>query len=329
MRFKPIYRIVIGSSEIDVTKDVSASAVVRVDVERAIEMLVDTCELRLAPLGGARPALDDSLTIELGFDDKLTRVFTGTVAQVIPEITAVRVTGLGATRALTAKRLGKAYTGQAAGAIVRDLASQANVKTGTIEDGISFPAYAADGNISLARNISRLAERCGFDAYMLPTGELEFRRFTGAVVHVFTFAQDILDISLTTRPERASDVVVFGDSPAGDQGDDAVSWLTKGFKKGQATGGRGSESLLVLDPAIRTTIGANTRAEGVLRRSRQLAKVGRLRALGRPEIALGDGLRIEQAPDDRMNDTFQARAIRHRLSRRLGLVTDIDFWGMP
>jgi len=329
MRFKPIYRIVIGSSEIDVTKDVSASAVVRIDVERAIEMLVDTCELRLAPLGGARPALDDPLTIELGFDDKLTRVFTGTVAQVIPEITAVRVGGLGASRALTAKRIGKAYTGQTAGAIVRDLAAQANVKTGTIEAGISFPAYAVDGNISLARNIGRLAERCGFDAYVLPTGELEFRSFTSAVVHVFTFAQNIIDISLTTRPERAADVVVFGESPAGDQGDDAASWLTKSFKKGQASGGHGAESLLVLDPAIRTTIGANARAEGVLRRSRQLAKVGRLRALGRPEIALGHGLRIEQAPDERMNDTFQARTIRHRLSRRFGLVTDIDFWGMP
>ena len=329
MRFKPIYRVVIGESEIDVTKDVSASTVVRLGLERAIEQLVDTCELGLAPLGGPRPAIDDPLTIELGFDDTLNRVFTGVVAEVIPEVTALRVVGLGATRALTTSRLGKAYTGQTAGQIVRDLAAQAKVKTGTVEDGISFPAYAVDERISLARNISRLAERCGFDGYILPTGELEFRRFTGSVVHVFTFAQDILDISLSTRPERASDVVVFGESPASDQGDDAASWLTKGFKKGQAGGGRGPESLLVLDPAIRTTVGANLRAEGVLRRSRQLAKVGRLRALGRPEIVLGDALRIEKAPDDRMNDTFQARTIRHRLSRRFGLVTDIDFWGMP
>ena len=54
-----------------------------------------------------------------------------------------------------------------------------------------------------------------------------------------------------------------------------------------------------------------------------------MRALGRPEIQLGDALRIEDAPDDRLNETFQVRTVRHWLSRQVGLITELDFWKMP
>ena len=233
-------------------------------------------------------------------------------------------------RNLLKLRVNKTYEGRTAGQIVRDLAGQAKVKTGAVEDGITFPFYVIDDRISAGRHIQRLAERCGFDTYVRPTGELEFRKFTKASAdYVFTYGQDILDYSLETLVERASDVVVFGESPASSQGNAAASWLTKGFQKGQAAGGRGAEKVLVQDPAVRTTAAANLRAQGVLRRSHQRARIGTLRALGRPEVQLGDAIRIEKAPDDRLNDVFQVRALRHHLSRHRGLVTELDFWGLP
>jgi hypothetical protein len=229
-----------------------------------------------------------------------------------------------------ALRVDQTYENRSTGDIVRDLASQAGVDTGTVEDGIRFPVYVIDSRMNAARHIHRLAERCGFDAYVTPGGELEFRQFTrSSADHVFTYGRDILDYSLTVRPERAAQVVVEGESPASAEGDDAASWLTKTFQQGQATGGTGSETVLVEDPAIRTTEAANLRAEGVLRRLRQRATAGTLRVLGRPEVKLGDAIRIEEAPDDRLNNVFQVRAIRHRLSKRTGLVTHVAFWDLP
>jgi phage protein D len=330
VRFKPIYRLVIGDAEIDVTEDVSASTVVWLDVERSMEAPADRFELRLAPVGGIQPVEDDDVSIELGFDDTLIQVFSGLVTEVVPEVTALRVVGLSPVQALMGFRLDQTYENRSAGQIVRDLASQAGVNTGTIEDGIRFPAYVIDSRMNAARHIHRLAERCGFDAYVLPGGELEFRQFTkSSADHVFTYGQDILDYSLTVRPERAAQVIVEGESPASAEGDDAASWLTRGFQQGQASGGGGSETVLVEDPAIRTTEAANLRAEGVLRRLRQRAITGTLRALGRPEVKLGDAIRIEDAPDDRLNNVFQVRAVRHRLSKRVGLVTQVEFWDLP
>ena len=82
MRYKPIYRLVIGSAEIDVQKDVSASTLVRLEVTRDMALLADRCELWLAPLGGIQPTLEEDTRIDLGFDDSLTQVFTGLVTAV-------------------------------------------------------------------------------------------------------------------------------------------------------------------------------------------------------------------------------------------------------
>lgn len=330
MRFRPVYRLVIGSAEVDATREVGKSTVVLLTVACDMTLLADRVELGLAPVGGVQPVGNEDLTIELGFDDSLTRVFTGTVAEVVPGITAVRVVGLSSVRALIGLRVEKTYERRAAGDIVRDLASQARVNPGTIEDGIRLPFYVIDGGLSAAAHIHRLAERCGFDAYVRPTGELEFRRFAKASAdHVFTYGQDLLDHTLTVRSERAAAVVVDGESPASVQGEDAASWLTKGFQRGRAEGGSGVETVLVQDPAMRTTEAATQRAEGALRRFRQRARTGTLRALGRPEVVLGDAIRIEGAPDARLNNVFQVRALRHRLSRRVGLVTEIAFWSLP
>jgi phage protein D len=330
MRLKPIYHIMIGTHEIDSKKDVSTSTLVHLNITRDLDAHTDQFELHLAPLGGIQPNRGEDVTLELGFDDKYTRVFTGKVTDVLPEVTKTRVIGLSTVLALEELRVNKTYEGKNAGEIAKDLASQASVKTGVIEDGIRWLAYVIDGRISAARHIARMAERCGFDAYLLPTGELEFRKFTkSAPDQTFTYGEDILDYRLVVRPETAKTVTVYGDSPASAKGDVAASWLTKNFKVGTASGGDGQQSVLIEDPAIRTQEGANLRAEGVLRRLRQRTVTGWLRVLGRPEVRLGDAISVEKAPDERLNKVFQVRSVRHRLDRKVGLITEIDFWSIP
>lgn len=330
MRFRPTYRLRIGSAAIDARQDVSRSTLVRLDLRSAIDGLADRIELQLAPLGGVQPALRDQLEIDLGFDDGSWRVFTGAVVELTPEVTALRLIGHSPAQALIDLRVNQTYERLSAGAIVRDLAGRAGVTLGTVEAGISFPSYVIDDRLSAARHIHRLAERCGFDAYGLPSGALEFRRLSDtAPDQTFIYGQEILSYQLRTMAPQLAEVRVAGESAASAQGDDATSWLTRSFGRGQATGGAGAATLLLADPAIRTTAAATQRAEGLLRRSTQRAKVGRLRALGRPELKLGDAIRIERAPDERLNDTFQVRAIYHHLSRKLGLVTEVEFWGLP
>jgi phage protein D len=330
MRFRPVYRLVIGSVDIDITKDVSASTLVRLTVECAMDAPADHFTLTLTPKGGVQPEVGNDIKIELGFDDELTLVFTGKVTEVAPKLTAMRVAGLSPIQDLLALRVDQTYEQRTAGQIVSDLASQASVNTATVEDGISFAQYVVDSRQSAAAHIHLLAQRCGFDAYVTPEGELAFRRFTQqARSVVFTYGETLLDYSLTTRPVPAREVQVIGESPASSEGEDAASWLTKEFQVGKATGSGGTGTIVVSDPAMRTTAAANQRADGIMRRYRQRAKIGTLRALGRPELVLGDAIRIEDAPDERLNNVFQVRAIRHRLDRRLGLITEADFWDMP
>ncbi|MFQ3662678.1 MAG: hypothetical protein SNJ69_09830 [Chloroflexaceae bacterium] len=330
MRFRPSYRLRIGASTIDARQNISQSTLVRLEVHSAIASLANRVELQLAPLGGVQPALADELEIDLGFDDRSWRVFTGRVAELVPRVTALQLVGHSPAQRLIELCVNQTYERMSAGDIVRDLAGRAGVQLGTVEAGISFPSYVIDDRLNAARHIQRLAERCGFDAYLLPDGTLQFRKFTDtAPDQTFIYGQEILDYRLRVLPPRLAEVQVAGESAASAEGDDAASWLTRNFRRGQASGGAGSATLLLADPALRTSAAANQRAEGVLRRANQRARIGQLRALGRPELKLGDAIRIEQAPDARLNDTFQVRAIGHHLSRKRGLITSVEFWGLP
>lgn len=330
MRLRPTYRFVIGSSEVNASADISRSTLVRLYVERSLDAPADRLELQLTPAGGVRPEVSMDVAVELGFDGELTPVFSGVITEVDPTITALHVTGRSTIEALLNLRLDQTYEGCTAGAIVSDLARRAGLPTGRIDDGIHFPRYVIDSRKNGARHVHLLAERCSFVTYVLPTGELLFRPFDRPEqTHVFKYGEDILQLTLSTRPELYAEVVVRGESATAAEGADASSWLTKNFQPGRATGGAGKQTLVFSDPAMLTSEAANSRATALLQRHRQRAATGTLRALGRPEVQLGDALRVENAPDERFNTTFQVRALRHWLSRTVGLITELDFWKMP
>jgi hypothetical protein len=82
----------------------------------------------------------DQATIELGYEDSMKKVFTGTVDMVEPGISGVVVTGYSMAAPLTRVRIHQVYEKQTAGAIVKDLAGRAGLKIKAIGFEINQPA---------------------------------------------------------------------------------------------------------------------------------------------------------------------------------------------
>jgi phage protein D len=326
--FKPAYKLTIGSVEIDSAADPARSTVVTLDVSLDLDTPADQAVIGLGRVNGPPVAVAADVTVELGYaDDAMTRVFTGTVVDVQPDITTTRVTALSLLSKLLALRVEQTYQNKTAGQIVRDLAGQAGVPVDAIEDGGRFLAYVADGRRNAYQHIGALADKSGCDVYVTPEGKLRFRKFAGAVtVHTFEYGKHIVELTMEASPDVAEQVQVFGESPADAQGDTAFAWLTKSFNPG--TAGSGEPRLPIQDPSLRTRVAAETAAQAALRRLQQRTLIGRLRALGRAQVKLGDAIRIAGAPDDRMNATFQVRSVHHRLTKRAGFITDITFWSL-
>jgi hypothetical protein len=298
----PAYRLIIGDRIVDTTDDPRASIVTDLKVELDMDTPADRFTLVMGQVGSWRPRQEDDAAIELGYADDggLELVLTGTVTTVRPDLIERRV--IGHSPAINLLRCFADFTleGRKAGEIVQDLAGRAGVEVAAAEDAIAFPAYVIDGRRSFWHHLRDLADLCGFDLYVDGRGELVFQRFTGGrTVHLFDYGRHLISFDCRRNPPRATTVQIWGENPAGSEGDDAWAWWPRDFNGSRGLAGRG-------DPAL----------------------LGKLMVPGNPAVRLGDAVRVQQIPESKLNGTFQVRSVIHHITKGEGFVTSIGFRGI-
>jgi phage protein D len=324
----PAYKLTLGRKLIDTTDEPKASTVVDLTVALDMDTPADSFILVMGNVGRFRPTREDEAKIELGYADNggLTQVMAGDVVRAEPNLTAIRVTGHSAAKKLLCTFVEQTYESKTAGSIVRDLAKKADVDVATAEDGITFPAYVIDGRRSVYHHMRDLAGLCGFDLYIDADGRLVFEKFIGGkTVHVFEFAKHIIELDVQKSNPRAGRVEAFGESRAGQNGDESWAWLTKDFSGAKGQAGSGDPLLFLEKPALRTRDGTRTAAQASMTAIQRRTLRGRLLSLGRPEVKLGDAIRLSGLADNTLNTHFQVRSVTHRITKLGGFTTTIEF----
>lgn len=327
---KPAYKLTIGRKLIDTTDEPKASTVVDLQVVLDLEIPADSFSFVMGNVGRFKPARDDETKVELGYEDDgdFTQVIKGKVVTVEPNLITTRVAGFSRADALLRTFVNQTYESKTAGAIVRDLADKAKVEVATAEDGIKFPVYVIEARRSLYLHMHDLAELCGFDVYINSDGKLVFEKFVGGkTVHVFEFAKHIVALEVDRTPPLAGRVEAWGESPAGSRGEDAAAWLTTDFSASRGSAGTGA-LLLRERPALRTKEGALTAANAALTNINRRTLRGRVTTFGRPEVKLGDAIRLKGMADDSLNKSFQVRSVSHRITKVEGFTTTVGFRGI-
>ncbi|MES1241725.1 MAG: hypothetical protein ABUT39_08920 [Acidobacteriota bacterium] len=324
----PAYKLKIGSKLIDTTDEPRASTVVDLRVELDLDTPADGFTFVLGNVGTFRPAREDEVTIELGYAGDtagLVLVMTGVVDAAEPSLTTLRLVGYSGAAPLLRGYLDQTFESKTAGDLVRDLAQRAGVEVARVEDGIQFPAYVIDGRRSFWQHLRDLADLSGFDLYLDPEGKLVFERFAGGrTAHVLEYGKHILELEVLRSPARAGRVEAWGESPAGSRGGESWAWLTTDFKGSRGEAGEGA--LLLLErPALRTRTAAHTAAQAALQEIQRRAVRGRLVILGRPQVRLGDSIRLKGLADEPLNTFFQVRRVVHRITKAAGFTTEIGF----
>jgi phage protein D len=328
----PAYRLTFGGRVVDTTLAARTAAVVALEVVLDLDVPADAFTLVFGEAGGVQPARGDELGIELGYADggELVRVFTGSVVAVEPGLETTRVVGLSPAHALLRAFVEETFEATSAGAIARELADRAGVEVARAEDGISLPAYVVDGRRSAWRHLRDLADLSGFDLYLDPDGDLVFEAFAGGqTVHRFEHARDLLALEAVAEPPRAGTVEAWGEGPGAGRGDGSWAWLTKDFAGSRGAAGSDGPTLLLERPALRTAAAAATAARSAQAALARRAFRGRLAALGRPEVRLGDALRLRELPRESLNELFQVRRVVHRMDKLRGFTTSVDFRTFP
>lgn len=336
---KPTFKLTIGS--LQTTSDSPGAGPCRFAVERSMDIAADSAEVLLMERSAI--AVGDSVDLRLGHDGENERVFMGEVASVRPHIAGVVIRGLGTIGALLNTRAASFYENQTAGAIVRDLAGQAGLSTGTVDEGPLLPRYAVDSRLNAYTHLRELAERLGCELYADRDGKLMFHALGSAAGGLgglagaaagaaggllgggegYEFGKHLLAAAADVRPPVWGMIDVGGESPVSGQGATTAHWLTTDDTGYRGSAGSGQPKLLVLDPAARTKDLADQFARGRLavagRRTHQIE----VTVLGRPQIDLGDTINIGGLADELVNGSGHTRAIRHRFDSQRGFVTTL------
>jgi phage protein D len=325
----PAVRLVAGQTVAD-SRDALGSTLTGLEVALSLDAAADSVTARLAGVERNLPQPGDAVTVRLGYTgDDLTGVFTGTVARAEIEPQSIRLIAHGAAASLLAATVDRTYTSVTAADIVRDLARQAGVTVTRTEPGGTFPAYVVDGRRSALHHAHDVAGLCGLQLYLDPDGGLVLERFTtGRTVHLYQYGQHLTRLDPWRRPAAADSVRAYGESPGTANGDQSWSWLVANFGASAGTAGSTAGPGLLLErAALRTADLARLAAQAELRRVQARAAGARITGVGRPEVALGDAVRLAGAGD--ADGAYQVRAVRHRLSRGHGFTTSAELWSIP
>ena len=301
-----------------------AAALVSLSVEAGAAPAVDAAEVVLAAGGRVQAALGDTGSLKLGYGDGGTEsVFAGEVYAVHRSLSgATRVAAANGGAALASLRLNRSYEKRKAGEIVRDLASELGVQTGSIEAGPKFPFYVVDDGRSGWTHIADLAAKSGFVARFDGDGKLAFGPPSeGQPAQTFSYAQDVLALDAAEASPAAGAVTVVGEGAAGTKGDDAWSWLVKDPSGVTGSAGSGDPARLVRDRSLRNADAASGAAQGLAAAATAGAASARLLVAGAPKATVGSTVAVEGAPDDALNGTYIVRGVRHRYAKRGGFTS--------
>ncbi|MBZ5724655.1 MAG: hypothetical protein LAP87_06620 [Acidobacteriia bacterium] len=291
-------------------------------IHSALDVPVNSARIAMAPPDGLDASPDDSVAIELGYDDQLDLVFSGQVRRVDYRIGSLTMEAGGSFHKLLAARFNLLYEKSKAGDIVSGLAGLVGVPTGGIEDGPEYPFVALSDGESAYQGLRRLAERGGFDLYADVEDKLVFAPYNAAETHPLQYGVNVLEARVEAVNPLVTAAVVCGESPASlGQGDDAASWLAKKDILGKAGD---SSGLLArrFEPAARTEDMAAQMAEAVLAGLTE-KRVCSLKVLGTPPVQLGHAVELSRMPQESQNGVFKVIGVEHRLDGRHGFISII------
>ena len=318
---KVSYKIKIGNNTITGGKQTN---LLEIKSHASLTIPVNSCTIVLGSPQNLTIATEDPVSVELGYDNKQTLIFTGKVSAVEWGIDRVRIDGLSSIQSLTVARFNLIYQKPYSGDIVKDFLNKGKLKADKIENGIKFSTYTLGDFMSAYDHLQRLAQQCGFDIYANTEDKIVFAKYKAENTHEFKYGENILGFSLDSAKVGVEKVEIYGESPASQgQGEKASSWLTKKEVKGSA-GSNSGTTLRLVDPTARTQASAQKIAKGVLANMCQKQR-GRIKVLGNPNVKLGDGVKVSKMLIKEQNGTFKVTGVSHRLNRRSGFFTVIDW----
>lgn len=305
-------------------RDPWADAVQSVHTDLRLAPGVDGCTIEVASSGLPDVALGDKLTLQLGYADELTPVYSGQVSRLQAcHDQTWRIDLDNGAQTLARLRQNSSFEQQSLSDVVNKLLSSAGVSAGTVSRGADFPFLVIDDRQSVWAWLAELAQACGACVWLDADGAVQVKSGGGPAAATYTYGQDILSFQFDARVPVAAQLTVVGEGASGSKGSDAWSWLSKKRDPIQAQQGRG-EARQVSQAVLRNMAALQGSAQGWEQRLSASGERITLRVAGTTAVALADTFAVSGCPQGRGDGTYLATRIQHRYDKQGGFVTVLE-----
>jgi len=276
----------------------------------------------LAPLDAA---VDDDVELTLDSGEQGDKVFTGVVAVIRRSHAAIDVKAVNAGGVLCRYRPAATYENATAATVVRNLASDVGVSTGSLETGSELSYYVADPSRTAWDHIRRVSSWCG--AMVTVSAENEELKVVNAATAAdaaLRHGRELLALARAQTTASIDTFVVAGESGAGSVSSDHIRRPTTDFFAGNRPDAPSSTVVWTWEPALRTASSAAT--AGAARKRTYGAKTdhGAFTAFLQPKLRPGTILELKELPDGLSGGPVWVYTVRHTLSSAGG-VSRIDY----
>lgn len=286
---------------------------IAIDLTLAAAPGTERLVVRLPAAAPLEAVPDDPVTLTLDGGEGAEPVFGGRITQIRRALDGTTITATGALGLLARLRPATTFENVSAGTVIRSLAADAGVDTGSIEDGVKLAFYAADPSRHAAAHAQRVAGWSG--AMLASSGE-------GALTAVVI---DATSPELALRYGRevtgfeaseglASDrYTVAGESGAGsDSAPEALRYSADPFA-GNRPEGPSLGHVWRWEPALRTAAAAATAGAAWQREAGAAQGSAALAAFLLPRLRPGSVIELQDLPDGFGSGPYWVEEVRHRL----------------
>jgi hypothetical protein len=276
-----------------------------------------------APLSAT---IDDDVQLTLDNGEQAEKIFTGTVTAIRRSHASIEVRAVNAGGVLCRYRPAVTYENATPATIVRNLASDAGVSTGSLETGTELAFYVADPSRTAWDHIHRVSCWCGALVTVTADNKVETNVVNATTADTaLRHGRELLSLARSQTSASIDTFVVAGESGAGSVSSPDVHRPTTDFFSGNRPDDPSPNVVWTWEPALRTTTSAAT--AGAARKRIYAAKSDRgvFTAFLQPTLRPGVILEVQKLPDGLIDGPVWIHSVRHSISRA-GAVSRVEYF---
>jgi hypothetical protein len=253
------------------------------------------------------------LTLNSGEIEKA--VFSGVIDSIRKWETGIEVTALDASGILARYRPSITYENVTPGSLIRALAADAGVRTGSIENGSELVCYVADPARTAWEHVARVSAWIGALVTVSEQNQVESKVVqTASADLALRYGREILAVERTRRAAPVQSFTVAGESGTGTASSLDAHRMVTDFFAGNRPDGPARSAIWEWQPALRTVSAAAMAGTARLRAYASARDAGKLTAILIPSARPGTVIQMQDAPDGLPEGPVWISRVRHRLT---------------